>query len=194
MNYMTRPHGTATYQDILDAPDGMLAQIIHGKLDLQPNGAFDHQSAGVEIASYLRSHFRKSRFQPGGWIILPEMLVRLSNHEIYRPDIAGWRTETLPKAPDELPVETVPDWVCEVLSPSTRNIDRSKKMPVYAQSGVKHYWVIDPKAKTLEVFELQGENWVLTSIASGDDVIEFDPFPEVEIELQYLWGDAADEA
>ena len=194
MNYMTRPHGTATYQDILDAPDGMLAQIIHGKLDLQPNGAFDHQSAGVEIASYLRSHFRKSRFQPGGWIILPEMLVRLSNHEIYRPDIAGWRTETLPKAPDELPVETVPDWVCEVLSPSTRNIDRSKKMPVYAQSGVKHYWVIDPKAKTLEVFELQGENWVLTSIASGDDVIEFDPFPEVEIELQYLWVDAADEA
>lgn len=194
MNYMTRPHGTATYQDILDAPDGMLAQIINGELDLQPNGAPDHQDASSELATDLKFHFRKTKYKPGGWLILPEMLVKLVDGEIYRPDIAGWKTETLPKAPDELPVTTVPDWVCEVLSPSTRNIDRSKKMPVYAQSGVKHYWIIDPRAKTLEVFELQGDKWVLTSIASGDDVISFDPFPEVEIDLQYLWVDTDDDA
>jgi len=194
MNYMTKPTGSATFQDILDAPDGMLAQIINGELILVPNGAFDHQSAGDELVTYLRSSFRKTRFKPGGWSIVSEMLVLLIDGETYRPDVSGWRTETLPKAPDAFPVETVPDWVCEVLSPSTRGIDRTKKMPIYAQSGVSHYWIVDPKARSLEVFRLEGENYTLTCVGSEDDVIAFEPFEDVQIDLQYLWidGDQAD--
>ncbi len=188
MNYMPKSPGTATYQDILDAPSGMLAQIIHGKLDLQPNGAPDHQDTSGELATDLKSHFRKSKFKPGGWLILQEMYVQFDNQEIYRPDISGWRTQTLSSMPTQAVVETIPDWVCEVLSPSTRRIDRTKKMAVYAESGVAHYWILDPKAKSLEAFELEGEKWVLSAIASESDVVRIAPFEDVEIDLQYLWA------
>jgi len=187
MNYMTKPTGAATFQDILDAPDGMLAQIINGDLRLNPNGAPEHQSAGAELSTDLVSHFRKSKFQPGGWLILPEMYVRLADKEVYRPDISGWRTATLPEAPTEFPIETTPDWVCEVLSPSTRQIDRTKKMAVYVDSKVNFYWIVDPKARSLEVFERDNDKWVLTSVGADDDVIRFAPFEDVEIDLQYLW-------
>ena len=194
MNYIApKPQGTATFDDILNAPEGMLAQIINGELVLTPNGTFDHQSAGGELAADLKSHFRKTKFKPGGWVIVQEMLVRLDNGEFYRPDLSGWRTETLPKAPEEFPVEVAPDWVCEVLSPSTRSIDRTKKMPIYARSSVSHYWIVDPRARSLEVFRLEGDNWVLTCVGSDNDVIAFEPFEDVEIDLSYLWigGDQA---
>lgn len=188
MNYIApKSKGTATYQDILDAPEGMIAQVINGRLDLQSSPAPGHQNAADELVGYFRSHFRRSKFKPGGWLILSTVDVVFEEREIYCPDLSGWRTETLPSMPTQARMDVIPDWVCEVLSPSTRRVDRSEKMATYARHGVGHYWIVDPKERTLEVFELQGGNWVLAALASDDDVVSFAPFEEISIELADFW-------
>ena len=192
MNYHATPQGDATYQDVLDAPEGMVAELINGVLHTQPRPAPKHLLSGGALAADLVGNFRNSRFRPGGWLILSEPEVHFSDKDIFDPDIAGWRYETLPKLPDTAYFETVPDWVCEVLSPSTARIDRHLKLAKYAHYGVGHYWIVDPKLKTLEVFELRDAQWVLIGTASENDVVNYAPFEDVTIELQYLW-DGSDE-
>ncbi len=68
------------------------------------------------------------------------------------PDLAGWRRERLPTMPTNATIDVVPDWVCEVRSPSTQRHDRFKKMPMYLRHGVGHAWMVDPEAQGLEVF------------------------------------------
>lgn len=72
--------------------------------------------------------------------------------EVLAPDIAGWGRERMPRKPQDQRFEVVPDWVCEVLPPSTARIDRVIKMPVYARFGVAYLWLLDPIARTLQTF------------------------------------------
>ncbi|MDE2791595.1 MAG: Uma2 family endonuclease [Paracoccaceae bacterium] len=53
-----------------------------------------------------------------------------------------------------------PDWVCELLSPSTRQLDQSEMRDLYAREGVRHLWFVDPDARTLEAFELREGRWL----------------------------------
>lgn len=187
MNYFTRPQGRATYQDILDAPDGMIAEIINGELHTQPRPGPRHQDAAGELTADLKTHFRKNRSKPGGWIIIPEPEVHFSATDIFDPDIAGWRYETMPELPETAYFDTTPDWVCEILSPSTARIDRISKMTTYAQHEVGHYWIVDPRAKTLEAYALRDGQWVLIATAGDDDVVTIAPFEDLAISLEYLW-------
>ena len=77
------------------------------------------------------------------------------------PDIAGWRRERMPRLPTTSFFELPPDWLCEVLSPSTARVDRAKKMRHYATARVQHVWLLDPLATTLEVFRLEAAGWLL---------------------------------
>jgi Uma2 family endonuclease len=73
------------------------------------------------------------------------------------PDLAGWRVERMQGLPETAYYTIVPDWVCEVLSKSTEAIDRNEKLPLRASMGVRHAWLVDPIAKTLEVHTLGDE-------------------------------------
>ena len=84
------------------------------------------------------------------------------------PDLAGWRRETMPEYPTGAYFDCTPDWVCEVLSPSTRAIDLGGKRDIYAREGVGHLWFVDPGAKTLEAFELRDGKWVLLATLTGN--------------------------
>ncbi len=110
--------------------------------------------------------------------------------EVVVPDLAGWRRERLPEFPDVAYLELAPDWVCEVLSPSTERIDRGLKMRTYARAGVGHLWLLNPEARTLEVLRLQGENWLVRAVYSGDETIREEPFEAVELDPTSLWGEA----
>jgi Uma2 family endonuclease len=124
---------------------------------------------------------------PGGWWSLFEPEVHF-DADVLVPDFAGWRRERMPKAPAEAFIELSPDWVCEILSPSTARFDRVKKLPVYARAGVGHAWLIDPAARTLEALRLNGGRWVLLGAHGGDDVVRAEPFQAIEIPLERLWG------
>jgi Uma2 family endonuclease len=104
------------------------------------------------------------------------------------PDLAGWRRERMPEVPDTAAFELAPDWVCEVLSPSTAATDRTQKMPVYAREGVKYLWLVDPIAQTLEACRLEGGRWVVLGAWRDDARVRVEPFDAIELELGGLWA------
>lgn len=176
----------ATYQDILDAPPQLVAEIVAGELHLSPRPAFLHANASSVIGMDIGGAFQRGRGGPGGWWIVDEPELHFDDHVLV-PDLAGWRKEHLAELPTG-PFTTVPpDWVCEVLSPSTARWDRVKKVPVYAGAGVAWLWLVDPRARTLEVLQLEGKTYRLLETFGSNEMVRVPPFDAIELELGALW-------
>ena len=176
----------ATYQDVLDAPAHRVAEIVEGTLHTHPRPAIRHALASSQLGFELGGPFHKGRGGPGGWWILDEPELHLGD-DILVPDLAGWRRERMPDFPDTAYSTLAPDWVCEVLSASTRKLDLHGKRPIYAREGVRHLWFIDPTDRTLEAFELQGEHWMLIGSAKDDEPVSIPPFDAITFSLGDLW-------
>jgi Uma2 family endonuclease len=177
----------ATYEDLLQVPATMIAEIIDGDLVASPRPAVRHANASSRLGGALDSPFHRGRGGPGGWIILDEPELHLGE-DVVVPDLAGWRREHFSAAAgDAASIEIAPDWVCEVLSPSTAGVDRTKKLPIYAREKVLHAWLVDPIAKTLEVLRLVDERWTLVGAHEGDAKVRAEPFDAIEIDLAALW-------
>ena len=175
----------ATYQDLLALPEGLLGQILDGELVTSPRPAPGHSLATSTLGIELGAPFSRGRGGPGGWWILDEPELHLG-HDVLVPDLAGWRRERMPYLPTEPFFTIAPTWVCEVLSPSTVSLDRIRKLPIYARESVDHAWLIDPVARTLEVFRREGNRWYLAGAFSGDERVHAEPFDAVELELGIL--------
>ena len=176
----------ATYQDVLDAPAHQVAEIIAGTLYTHPRPAPRHTLASSTLGNKIGPPFHGGDGGPGGWWILDEPELHL-DEEIIVPDLAGWRRERMPELPDTAYFTLAPDWVCEVLSSSTRKVDLHEKRPVYAREGVAHLWLVDPTDRTLEAFELREGQWVLIATAADDDSIGIRPFDVITFSLGDLW-------
>lgn len=171
-------------------PDYLVAEIVAGELHTSPRPASPHAFAASSLGMDLGSAFQKGRGGPGGWWILDEPELHLGE-DVVVPDLAGWRRETMPEVPNEAFFTTVPDWLCEVLSPSTSRLDRTGKLPVYAREGVGHVWLLDPLQQTLEVYRLLDGQWLLVSTHAEADRVRAEPFDELELDLSELWLSAA---
>jgi Uma2 family endonuclease len=179
----------ATYEDVLAAPEHMIAEIIDGELRLQPRPGKPHAAAASALGEELGPPFKRGRGGPGGWIILFEPELHLGA-DVLVPDLAGWRRERMPVLTTEEPYFTLPpDWICEVLSPRTEAVDRSKKLPIYAREQVGHVWLVQPLQRTLEVLRRQGAEWVIAGVFEGNAMVRAEPFDAIELELGVLWAD-----
>ena len=177
----------ATYQDVLDAPEHLVAELIGGELFLQPRPALRHAEAASVLGMLLGPPFRLGRGGPGGWYLHDEPELHFGR-DVLVPDLAGWRRAA--HADLDLTrayTEVAPDWICEVLSPRTQGVDRVKKLPLYGAAGVTHAWLLDPVAHTLEAFALREGAWVLVAAHHGAVSVRVEPFAEVELELGELW-------
>jgi Uma2 family endonuclease len=181
----------ATYEDVLRAPKNMVAEILFGVLHTQPRPAVPHARATSRLGAKLGGPFDEGKGGPGGWIILDEPELHLgAEPDIVVPDLAGWRRERMPRVPmQETAIRLAPDWGCEVLSQSTQAIDRSDKMDIYAREAVAHLWLIDPIARTLEVYRLADKRWSRVATWRGDATVRAEPFDAIELELAALWAD-----
>ena len=178
--------GRATYQDVLDAPPHRVAEIVDGALHTHPRPAIPHARASSSLGVKIGGPFDNDPGGPGGWWIVFEPELHF-DEDILVPDLAGWRRERMPKLPDAAYITLAPDWVCEVLSPSTRKLDLCGKRPVYAREGVAHLWLVDPLARTLEAFELREGQWTLIATAADADPVGIPPFDAVTFSLADLW-------
>ncbi len=176
----------ATYQDVLDAPAHRVAEVVDGVLHTNPRPAMPHSLASSRLGGELTGPFDRGRGGPGGWWILFEPELHLGD-DILVPDLAGWRRERMPVFPDTPYATLVPDWVCEVLSPSTRKLDLHGKRAVYGREQVGHLWLVDPADRTLEAFELREGEWVLIATAQDDAPVRIRPFDAVTFSLGDLW-------
>lgn len=188
MNTHARPPRAATYQDVLDAPPNMVAEIVRGTLQLHPRPAPRHARASSILGGEVIGPFDQGRGGPGGWWILDEPELHLGP-DVLVPDIAGWRRERMPALPDDAWFGLAPDWACEVLSPGTRRIDLTDKRDLYGAAGVGHLWLVDPLARTLEAFELRDGAWVLITALKDDMEVRAAPFDAVAFSLAGLWAD-----
>ncbi len=182
------PKPPATYADIEALPANMVGQILFGVLHAHARPAPRHSRASSRLGIEIGGPFDRGRGGPGGWIVLDEPELHLGPHVVV-PDIAGWRCERLPRLPETAYFETPPDWVCEVVSPSTARIDRTDKLAIYAAFQVAHCWLVDPLAFTLEVFELHDGRWTLDSTYKDRDPVAAPPFAEHTFPLDVLWPD-----
>lgn len=170
----------ATYQDVLDAPPQVVAEILDGELSLSPRPAFSHAFAGSGLGFDLGNPFQRGRGGPGGWWILDEPELHLGANVLV-PDLAGWRKERLPEFPDVTWTDLPPDWVSDVLSPATRRIDLVQKSRIYAKFGVPWLWFIDPTARLVEVRHLRDGQWVIQQTADGTEPARLPPFDAIEL-------------
>ena len=176
----------ATYADIEALPPHVTGEILFGVLHAHPRPSPRHGVASGELQSELTGPFRRGRGGPGGWIFIVEPELHLGPHVVV-PDIAGWRQERLTPFPETPFISTPPDWLCEVLSPSTQAIDRTDKLAVTAEFGVPHCWYVHPIAKTLEVLALTGSKWLLAATFKNADPVTAPPFEVHTFPLDVLW-------
>ena len=176
-----------TLWEELDAvPEGYFAEIVAGEVRVLPRPGLKHARAASKLGATLDGSFGFDSDGPAGWVLLDEPDLRIGD-ELRSPDLAGWRTERFVAPEGRGPFLVAPDWICEVLSSSTAKYDRAEKMPLYARHGVSHLWLIDPSARTLEVYRRSGELWLALATHAEDACVHAEPFELMGFELGALW-------
>lgn len=177
----------ATYDDLRAVPSHRVAEILNGDLYTSPRPSPPHARAASSLGGELYGPFDRGRGGPGGWIILMEPELHLRG-DVLVPDIAGWRRARMAQLPKSSAFEQAPDWVCEVLSPSTASVDRTEKLPIFAREGVGHVWLVDPVLQTLEVLRLDGAEYRIVGAWRADAVVQCEPFEALSLRLADLWS------
>lgn len=180
------PRKLATYDDLLQFPEDVRAEVLAGEVVVTPSPLPRHSSIQRAAGRFLGGPFDDDD-GPGGWWIFVEVDVRFGPHDIVRPDLAGWRRERLPKPGKVRPIDVAPDWICEIISPSTAAIDRVKKRQLYARGGVPFYWMIDPDARVLEALTLRDQTWTEVGVYDDSAVARIAPFDAIELEVGRLF-------
>jgi Uma2 family endonuclease len=164
----------------------MVAEIVDGELYASPRPGKPHARASTMLGGVLAVRFDGGDGGPGGWWIIDEPELHLGN-DVLVPDIAGWRRERVPAYPDAGRCEIAPDWICEIVSPRTAALDRVRKLPRYASYGVQYAWIVDPEARSLEVYRERDGRFALENAFEGDARVRAEPFDAIELDLSSIW-------
>src|SRR3989454_12604313 len=186
---VTAPRRRATYADLLEVPEHFVAEIIDGELLTSPRPASPHALAASAIGASLFDRFNRppgGSGEPGGWWILYEPELHFGE-DVLVPDLAGWRRERMPAIPDSAALALPPDWSCEIVSRSTGALDRGRKMQVHARERVGRLWIVDPGARTLEVYRLEAGRWLVASTHAGSVEVRAEPFDVVDLDMTRWW-------
>jgi Uma2 family endonuclease len=159
IEYHYPEQGKWTYDDWARLPDdGTRYEVIDGELFMTPPPATPHQFSIANLLNAMTSFVRPKRL---GWIVSSPIGVRLPNQPVpLEPDIV-FISAARKSIIEEKYIEGVPDLVVEVLSPSNWIYDRKEKFNVYKIAGVPEYWIVDYRAKTVEVFALEKGDYSL---------------------------------
>lgn len=182
-NYLLK--GDATFAEYEEAREEHRAQLIDGDLWIFAPASGGHQSASIELGTQLAPE--RDRVDGSGWVILPDINLRLGPRNVFSPDLTGWRRSRMPSRPDSTYFDLVPDWVCEILSPSTRKFDLGTKREVYGKAGVAHLWFIEPAIQTITLYGLVGDKYALIGSAQENDMVALAPFLDTTLDLGKLW-------
>ena len=186
---MQAAESLSLYDRLVALPEGLTGEILNGQIHAQPRPAAPHTRAESVLQIEIGGPFDRGKGGPGGWRILVEPEIHfVRDMEVCVPDLAGWRRTRMPSIPRDQRFEVVPDWICEILSPSTESKDRQIKMPIYAHYGVGFAWLVDPLERSLEAFVLEGAEWNPLGSWRGEANVAVPPFAEVPLALGELWS------
>ncbi|HEX3763053.1 MAG TPA: Uma2 family endonuclease [Kofleriaceae bacterium] len=178
---------TPTLADLDALPPGIVGEIIDGVLYTMTKPRMRHQRTTRLIGGTIGAPFDDERDGPDGWWIVTEPGIELPNTPEISPDVAGWRRTRMPEMPNDEPIRMVPDWVCEILSKSTRRHDLLVKMPYYARVGVAYAWIMDLEARVLTAQRLESGRWVTIGTYSDETEARLEPFDVVPLDVRAWW-------
>ncbi len=170
--------------DIWDTPDdGNSYEVIDGELYVTPPPNTAHQNASSNLFRYLGPHVHQHGL---GKVMYAPVEVVLDEGSGVQPDIVFVCRDRLGIIAEQA-IEGPPDLVVEILSPRTRSRDRGIKMRRYASAGIPHYWLLDPRSRSLEPYRLTETGYKRVGIYGPGSVFEPDLFPGLAIPIDELW-------
>jgi Uma2 family endonuclease len=177
--------------ELLALPEeGRGFEMIDGVLTEKPLASGRHGGAQLKLGVALDPYHRRPGPRgPGGWIFGSEVLVEFDARHVLRPDVAGWRHERLAAFPEEPVLTIIPDWVCEILSPSNARNDTVRKKRVFHRHAVGHYWILDPMRETLSVYRWTDVAYLEVLTAERGERVRAEPFDAVEFDVGVFFGD-----
>ncbi len=181
---------------VADLAEHEHAEIIGGEIVEKAQPGFAHSVGQSGLNVFLGARFNRRGAGgggPGGWLILVEVTIELAPHEVYQPDLSGWRRERIVTPLSGFPVRLRPDWVCELLSPSNARNDLVRKLRGYHAAGVPHYWIADPERETLLIHRWSEQGYVVVQTAQRGETIHAEPFEAVPLPVGLLFGDDPDD-
>ena len=187
----------ATLEDWLAIPEERRAELIDGRIVYQAMPGPVHGTTQGNTFAVLRGPYarRGGGDSPGGWWLSLEVDLNIAGLGC-RPDVLGWRRDRHATRPAPDPrglVTAVPDWICEVLSPSTAHVDMGDKRLGYHRAHVEHYWLVDPINGTLTVLRWTEEGYLVALVAGRGEKVRAEPFEAVEIDVSELLGEEEEE-
>lgn len=191
MKGSARGSSIKTVDDWLAQPEEARFELIDGNLIQKAAPTFEHGIAQSGTAGALRGPFHRrvgGPGGPGGWWIGTEIDILLDGQG-YRPDVVGWRRERLPDPPKQRPVTVRPDWLCEIVSESNRQVDTVTKLRRYHQAGVPHYWILDQADRTLTVYRHTADGYLVALRVEAHERVRAEPFEQVEVQVGVLLGE-----
>ncbi len=170
-----------TWDDYKSWNDGKRWAIIAGEaFAMSPAPSLRHQSISIELAAQFQDYFRGKTCK-----VFPAPTdVKLSEEDVVQPDLLVVCDKNQMKGTH---IEGPPTLVVEILSPSTEQFDRTRKLQLYARSGVKEVWLITPYPWLAEVFVLDGETYRLLGAYQEDEILESRTFPDLTIALAEIF-------
>lgn len=163
-------------------------EVLAGEVVEKAAPTYEHSDAQLGGGTFLRSRFHHGGGGPGGWWIVSECEIELERHEVYGPDLVGWRRARVLDRPSGRPVRERPDWVCEILSRSNAKNDLVHKLRVYLRAGIPHYWIVDPEARVLTVYRHVGRTYEVALTASQGETVHAEPFEQEPLPVDVFFG------
>jgi Uma2 family endonuclease len=161
-------HPRVSYADLERAPeDGRRYELYDGEVFVVPAPLPKHQIVTLAISDFVRGYAREH----GGFAVVSPIDIVFSDYDVLQPDVIYFSPDRAHLVDVNRVIRHAPDLCVEVLSPSTAATDRGKKMQMFARYGVPEYWIVDPAAESLEVYELGAGAYNLRLRASGDDAV-----------------------
>ena len=185
------PPAKKTLADWLAMPEEDRYELIDGELIQKAAPSHEHGRSQSRVSGTVGMAYDRKPggpSGPGGWWIGTEIDIALEGRG-YRPDLAGWRRDRIERLPKGRPVTIRPDWICEVVSDSNRNVDTVKKLRNFHAAGVPHYWLLDEPARSLTVYRHSADGYVTVLVAEAGQIVRAEPFEAIELNVSELLGD-----
>jgi Uma2 family endonuclease len=170
------------FLELGEDPPGVRLELVNGEVAVSPSPIPDHSYTLISLSSLLKVHVDDNDLGE----LLADVDTIFGEHDVRRPDLLFF-VRSRRHFIKEKAIHGPPDLCVEIVSPSSGKIDRKDKFAQYAAGKVKHYWIVDPKRRTIEAYTLRGGKYVGRVRGSGSDVVKLPPFPKLEIPLAKLW-------
>jgi Uma2 family endonuclease len=166
-------------RDYFALPDEPRCELIYGRLYMSPAPIVGHQEVVGMLYRMLDDHAQAV----GGRALVSPVDVVLADHSVVQPDVIYVSDER--RAIIRRHVEGPPDLAIEILSPGSRRRDRGAKVRLYAESGIREYWIVDPERRTFEF--LVSRDGMFGVVLPEDDVYASSVLPGLRVDLASFW-------